>query len=134
MIGRDRALFQKYFTVEEANALLPELRRLFADIHAEIERLEANGGELTTALEVVPTNGGGKRLEAFLGANSIILQRLRQVAEMGVQVKDIRRGLLDFPALRHGEEILLCWLLEEPSVEYWHDLENGFAGRRSLDT
>lgn len=124
--------FDKYFTVDEANALLPELRCLFADIHTEIQRMEADGRDMTQVMEVIPTNGGGKKLEELLGASNLILQRLHQVAELGVQVKDIRRGLLDFPALKDGEEILLCWLLEEPSVEYWHDLENGFMSRQPL--
>ena len=124
--------FNKYFTVEEANALLPTLRRLFADIHAEIAWMEQNDGEMVKALEVIPTNGGGKKLDEFFKANEIIRRCLMEVAEMGVQVKDVRRGLLDFPALRNGEEILLCWLIEEPRVEYWHDLEQGFPGRQPL--
>lgn len=124
--------FQKHFSLSEANALIPELRRLFAEIHAELDRLEADEGKLANALEVVPTNGGGKRLEAFMEASDTIRRNLTQVIEMGVQVKDVRRGLLDFPALHNGEEILLCWLLEEPSVAYWHDLENGFASRQPL--
>ena len=125
--------FQKHFTVEEANALLPELRQIFADIHAEIDRLEANEGELVKSMERVIENGGGKRLEQLFRSSDLIRERLARVAELGVQVKDVRRGLLDFPAIRDGEEVLLCWLTDEPSVEYWHDLENGFAGRRRLN-
>ena len=124
--------FEKYFTVEEANALLPELRRIFADIHEELRRLEANDGEMAKAMESVIENGGGKKLEAFFKSSDLIRERLARVNELGVQVKDVRRGLLDFPTLRDGEEVLLCWLLDEPEVAYWHDLVNGFEGRQRI--
>jgi hypothetical protein len=127
-------LFTKHFTVEEANALLPDLRRLMAEIHAEIERLEADeGSSVKAALEAIPTNGGGKKVESFFETSQAIQSRLQAIGKMGVQVKDLRRGLLDFPAIRNGEEILLCWLLEEPEVAYWHDLVTGFPGRRRID-
>jgi hypothetical protein len=125
-------IFEKHFTVEEATALLPELRRLVTEIQAEIETLEAGGGELPEAMEVIPTNGGGKKLEEFFKTNDRIRERLVKIYQMGVQVKDIRRGLLDFPAIREGEEVLLCWLIEEPEIVYWHDLVEGFMGRRPL--
>jgi hypothetical protein len=58
---------------------------------------------------------------------------LEQIRNRGVQVKDVRQGLLDFPARRAGRQVLLCWKVGEPSLAYWHDLETGFAGRRPVD-
>jgi hypothetical protein len=126
------ALFEKYFTVEEANALVPELRRIVREIQEEIRKSEDGRGEFAKAAETISSNGGGKKLEAVFHAGEFVRERLQRIAELGVQIKDPRRGLLDFPALRNGEEILLCWLIEEPQVEYWHDLVQGFAGRRPV--
>jgi hypothetical protein len=128
-------LFEKYFTVEAANALLPRLREIVLEMQSEIERLGENDSELPKSLNLIPTNGGGRKIDAFFEASNLIRDRLAEVSALGVQIKDIRRGLLDFPALRdNGEEVLLCWLVEEPSVEFWHDLEQGFLGRQGLET
>jgi hypothetical protein len=55
-----------------------------------------------------------------------------EVTELGVQVKDVEEGLVDFPALRRGETVLLCWKLGEDEIRYWHTLDGGFAGRQEL--
>ena len=125
-------IYEKHFTLEEAEALLPQLRRLHQEILVEIERLEANEGDLVKSLEVISTNGGGERLQTFFRSSGIVQQRLGEILETGVQIKDVRRGLFDFPAMRGREEILLCWLVEEPGIACWHDLEQGFAGRRPI--
>ena len=126
-------LFDKHFTVEEANALLPELRRIIADIRTDIEGFERDKEGRQKSLQRIDTNGGGKKLEEIFDISQTIRDRVAEIGEMGVDVKDPRRGLLDFPAMHHGKEILLCWLVEEPSVRYWHTLEAGFTGRRSVD-
>ena len=59
--------------------------------------------------------------------------RSRSSQALGVLVKDLDRGLVDFPALRDGEEVLLCWQVGEGEIAYWHGLEEGFAGRKPLD-
>jgi len=113
---------------------VPEIRRIFEEIRAEIERVETDGGSLAkTALEALPTNGGGKKVEEFFHSSAAIRERLQQIHDLGVQVKDVRRGLVDLPAWKDGEEVLLCWLVwEERSVEYWHDLVEGFGGRKPI--
>ena len=126
------AVFDRHFTVGEANALLPELRSIFDEVRAEIDRLESEGGALAKSVAVIPTNGGGKRLEEFFHVGDAIRERLTRIVAMGVQVKDVRRGLLDFPSVRDGEEVLLCWLVEEPEVMFWHDLVTGFMGREPI--
>ena len=122
----------KLFTVEEANALLPELRarlealrrmrRLITRLADELKLAEAR------ATEGGGTIFGGRYLEALhqatVAANAI--------SEMGVQIKDLERGLFDFPHLREGRVVLLCWLQNEDQIEWWHEVEAGFAGRQPL--
>ncbi len=57
---------------------------------------------------------------------------MRELSEAGIQVKDLEAGLVDFPHLRQGEEVFLCWKLGEETIGYWHELESGFAGRKLL--
>jgi hypothetical protein len=130
----------RYFTPEEANAALEELRPLAEEM---VERRQA----LVTAQErraslgaQVVTNGGDLTPSDFAEADAELEQAATELARIveriqseGVLIKDLDRGLLDFPALRDGEEILLCWQLGEEQVEYWHSLEEGFAGRKPLD-
>jgi hypothetical protein len=83
--------------------------------------------------DAAPTNGGGEAGrqvgEAFLEVRSL----LATLEEAGIVVRDIDRGLIDFPAIRDGREIYLCWELGEDAVEHWHDLESGYRGRQQLD-
>ena len=125
-------LYSKHFTREEANAMLPRLR-------AMLEQLQEAKGELTDAeahealSESAPGNGGGdpgRRVgEGFLEVRRI----LGALEEAGIVIKDIDRGLLDFPALMDGREVYLCWELGEDAVDHWHDLASGFGGRQPLD-
>jgi hypothetical protein len=127
-------LFEKHFTVAEANALLPELRGLLADIRSIRDELVV---ELEAALPVVREarkNGGGKEAHPYLDAIQDLNTRLGRLNEIGVQIKDVDKGLVDFPAWRGEEEVLLCWHLGEDEVRYWHDLETGFAGRQAIDS
>ncbi len=122
---------EKHFTVEEANALLPRvepvLRRL-RDAKAMLTDEEAHA----VLAEAGPTNGGGdvgRRVgEAFLEVRRL----LGALQEAGVVVRDIDRGLIDFPALRDGEEVYLCWEAGENEITHWHDLEGGYGGRQPL--
>lgn len=105
--------------------LLQELRGAkdsLTDTEAHEALTEASGG-----------NGGGTEGrqvgEAFLRVRGL----LSAVQEMGVVVKDIDRGLVDFPAVIDGREVYLCWQLGEDSVAHWHELDAGFRGRRPLD-
>jgi len=129
----------RYFTPEEADALLPELRPL-------VESMVRHRQRLGTALErrdrlqaLVGGNGGGLPPAELAEANAAVeversaLERcVQEINDMGVQVKDLELGLVDFPALRGSEEVLLCWRLGEDAVLFWHGLEEGFAGRKPL--
>ncbi|HEX8180545.1 MAG TPA: DUF2203 domain-containing protein [Pyrinomonadaceae bacterium] len=125
----------KLFSVEEANALLPAVRRIVAGIkraHAEVTRREAAAKHAAVGAEA---GGGG-----FMPGSARYAAALLQLAEragaleaLGVQLKDYTRGLIDFPSLRDGRVVLLCWQLGEGDrLEWWHEVEAGFAGRQPL--
>jgi hypothetical protein len=129
----------RHFTPEEANAALAEVRPL-------VERMVARRRDHVAALERqeelegrIRGNGGGIP-PAQLAETAAEVDRLArelahvvdELAELGVEVKDLDEGLVDFPAVRRGETVLLCWKLGEDEVAFWHTLEDGFAGRRPL--
>lgn len=130
---------ERYFTPEEANAALEQVRPL-AERMVELRRelIEAQAREEKLAAKVAG-NGGGIDLSAAAEAAAETERALRTLAEsvdriveLGVQVKDLDVGLLDFPSLREGKEVLLCWRLGEERVAWWHRPEDGFAGRQPL--
>ena len=129
----------RHFTPEEANAELEHVRPL-------VEQLVATRLEHTASLErqeeletKIRGNGGGippaelAQATAEVDAVARRLARLvDEITERGAQVKDLDSGLIDFPALRRGETVLLRWKLGEDEIRYWHRVEDGFAGRRPL--
>lgn len=122
----------RHYTREEANALLPELEAMLTELRSARDRL--TDAEAHAALaEAAPTNGGGdggrQVGEAFLAVRGI----LAELEQREIVVRDIDRGLIDFPAVIEGREAYLCWELGEDEIAHWHDLEGGFAGRRPLD-
>ena len=129
----------RHFTPEEANAALAEVRplveRLVEHRRSHVEAL-ARQEELERKIR---GNGGGlppaelAAVAADVNAVARHLARLvDEIAEHGAQVKDLDEGLIDFPALRRGETVLLCWWLGEDEIRHWHRVEDGFAGRRPL--
>ena len=89
-------------------------------------------------VHVIAGNGSGyavndARTDEFAAAAAELELCVEQLDALGVQVKDADTGLVDFPALRHGEEVLLCWQAGEDAVEWWHHPESGFAGRAPID-
>lgn len=124
------AHFEKHFTLDEANALLPELRDLLTQIQSARDRLAVHWEAARAVLEATRTNGGGKEGSPYLSTLRALNVRLRRLSEMGIQLKDLDRGLVDFPAWRGDREVFLCWHLGEERVAFWHDLETGYAGRQ----
>ena len=124
------ANFEKYYTIDEANDLLPQVREQLAAIQAARDQLVADWRKAEPALEAAHTNGGGREAAGYVADLSDLSRHLKWFSRHGIQVKDIDRGLVDFPALRDGQEVLLCWEAAEERVAYWHDLETGYAGRQ----
>ena len=129
----------RHFTPEEANAALEQVRSL-------VEQLVAGREEHALAVErqeelerKIRGNGGGippAELASATAEVDAIARRLArlvdEIASHGAQVKDLDSGLIDFPALRRGETVLLCWQLGEDEIAWWHRVDDGFAGRRPL--
>jgi hypothetical protein len=129
----------RHFTPEEANAALARVRPL---VERLVERRGAHRAALSRQEELevkIRGNGGGMPPAELAAANADVdalareLTRLvDEIGEQGAQVKDLDEGLIDFPALRQGETVLLCWKLGEDEIGYWHPVEAGFTGRRPL--
>jgi hypothetical protein len=124
----------KIFSIEEANALLPTVRGILRRIRRAHKRLLSYQTAAKEAAEAAEQGGGGI---ADGVRYAVILMELTtlmsEIESLGVQLKDFSRGLIDFPSLRDGRVVLLCWQLDEgDSVEWWHDVDAGFAGRTPL--
>jgi hypothetical protein len=131
----------KTFTLDEAQSLLPVLESLLRralEGKQAAEKVEEELGELTRRIHLA----GGMRVDIVAVAKQRAeleshLQRVREtIAEIdaiGVQVKDMDAGLLDFPCRVDEEIVLLCWRMGEPTIEHWHTVESGFKGRQPLD-
>lgn len=122
----------RHFTREQANAALPSLEPLLLALREAKDQLtDDEARELLS--DAAPGNGGGEPGrqvgEAFLEVRRL----LGTIEESGIVLRDIDRGLVDFPALMDGREVYLCWELGEEDVAHWHELESGYGGRRPLD-
>jgi len=124
----------KLFTIEEANSLLSSVRPIVKSIQRSHRRLNSFQTAAKYAAEGAESGGGGMiqgqryarlLLELSFGAG--------QLESLGVQLKDYSQGLIDFPSMREGRVVLLCWKADEgDQLEWWHDVEDGFAGRQPL--
>ncbi|HEU4794114.1 MAG TPA: DUF2203 domain-containing protein [Pyrinomonadaceae bacterium] len=124
----------KLFTIQEANALLPSVRTIVKKIQQAHRQVAQYRDEAKKAAESAEKGGGG--VSAGLVYAEALVNLTGQIAElevMGVQLKDFERGLVDFPSLRDGRVVLLCWQMGEgDELEWWHDVDAGFAGRTPL--
>ncbi|HET8528629.1 MAG TPA: DUF2203 domain-containing protein [Gaiellaceae bacterium] len=129
----------RHFTPDEANAELEQVRPLVERM-VEQRRAHLEALERQEELEARIRGNGGGIPPATLADTAAEVERLArelartvdEIASHGAQVKDADEGLIDFPALRRGETVLLCWRLGEDEIRYWHTLEGGFAGRQDL--
>jgi hypothetical protein len=124
--------FDRLFTVEEANALLPRLRELLDEAALHRDALREKAPHMEPILRATVGNGGGK-VGAEYSVDAYNLYRaVEHIRELGVVLKDLDVGLLDFPHERDGRVVFLCWRPPEERVAYWHDLDAGYAGRQPL--
>jgi hypothetical protein len=121
-----------YFTVAEANALLPRIKSVVGEMLAARQRILDAQPDLWPVLEKAMGNGGSKKAGELLHEFKRVEDTARVLGEMGCILKDLNTGLVDFPAIRDGQPVLLCWRYGEPEIGYWHDAESGFAGRQPL--
>ena len=124
--------FPKLFTVEEANSLLPKLRELLQHVALHRDALRERAPHIEPILRAASTNGGG-RVGSEYGVEAYRLYlAIARIQELGVLIKDLDMGLLDFPHERGGRVVFLCWHPPEERVAYWHEIEAGYAGRQPL--
>lgn len=124
----------KLFTIDEANSLLPTVKPIVKSIQKSHRRLVSFQGIAKEAAQGAENGGGGM---AFGPRYAELLVDLSthagQLEGLGIQIKDYQQGLIDFPSMRDGRVVLLCWKADEGDrLEWWHDVEAGFAGRQPL--
>lgn len=123
--------FSKHYTRDEAQALLPQLRRELQ----ELNRLRDEVDRYEVRLSGVAEQGndiGGETVNKWIRALAGMQELLAGFQQRQIFIKDLSRGLVDFPALMGGREVFLCWEQDEETVEFWHDLDTGFSGREKL--
>ncbi|HEY4131758.1 MAG TPA: DUF2203 domain-containing protein [Gemmatimonadaceae bacterium] len=124
------------FTVEQANRTLPLVRKIVEDVVRQHRRWRETILELDLVSAGTPPDDAQLRAEE-LERKALSLSReldgfQRELDELGIQLKDPRLGLVDFPSEVDGRTVLLCWRFGEPEVQFWHELDAGYAGRRPL--
>jgi len=124
---------ERLFTLEEASQVIPRLRTLLIQASEEWRKMRELNPEIQKVRDKVPLDGFSPVGVQYIECVSHLMYVLNQVKEMGVHIKDVDKGLVDFPYMRNGKVVYLCWHLGEDSIGYWHDIEAGFAGREPLD-
>jgi hypothetical protein len=131
-----RFIAMKLFTVDLANRMLPLVSRIVSDVVSGNQRWQETIAELDVVSSQPRSDLPDPRIAAL---EKRARQQIEEIAafeaeleKLGIQLKDRRVGLIDFPSELEGRRVLLCWRLGEPSVQFWHDEESGFAGRRPL--
>ena len=131
----------RYFTLDSARRLLPRVRQKLGEamqVRAALEALQAEIREFSRQAQLRggvifrPELAGSWRSQAALLGRRM-QEPLAALEEMGVLVKDLEVGLVDFPTLYRGREVLLCWKMGEPDIAWWHGMEEGFRGRKPVD-
>jgi len=123
--------FDKHYTREEASALLPQIRGWLLRLNGLSEELE----RLDQRLKNLAGQGndiGGETVNNWIRTLSEMQEILAEFQSRRIFIKDLSRGLIDFPAIIGGREVFLCWESDEENVEFWHDLETGYGGRERL--
>jgi hypothetical protein len=123
--------FSRHYTIEEARALLPSIRQWLSGLESCQQRLQLLD-ERVAAWLAKGYDAGGDPVNQSIKTLAESQQIIQEFRRREIQIKDLQRGLLDFPSLRDGREVFLCWEKDEDDIEFWHDLEAGYPGRERL--
>ena len=132
----------RFFTVLEAESMLPQIEEYLRRLSEARQRHRAADEEISLVHQRIAVSGGMIPPRALLlemkqqkeAAARILKDTVEAIQETGCQLKDLDTGLVDFPTLYRGKEVYLCWKLGEPDIGYWHAIEDGFRGRRAIDS
>ncbi len=124
--------FSKLFTIEEANTLLPKLRELLKDIAVHRDLIREKTPQLEPIFKAAASNGGGRVGSEYAVEAYNLYLAIERIRELGVILKDLDMGLLDFPHEKDGRVVFLCWHPPEERIGYWHEIQAGYRGRKSL--
>ncbi len=124
----------QYFTLQEANETLNTIRPLMDEVQRIRDKILQHQPEAWTSIEKSVGNGGNRTLSRMVQDFEKLDALVHQIQDTGVLIKDINIGLMDFPALRHGHEVYLCWQYGEGEIAFWHEVEAGYAGRQPIET
>lgn len=127
----------KLFTLDQANATLPLVRKIVADVvreHAVWREKMLELDLVVSSAQAEAERGNAERLEREVQARAREIAGLqRELGALGIELKDPRLGLVDFASELNGRRILLCWRLGEAEIQFWHDVDGGYAGRQPLE-
>lgn len=117
------------YTRESANAMLSEIRGRVERLRDAYAELAGHHAKVRSLLK----RNGGEKDDSWLRAPRELAEQIRWLNENGIVIRDVEQGLIDFPSEREGRDVFLCWRLGEESVDFWHEIDTGFAGRKPLD-
>ena len=124
--------FHKHYTRDEARELLPQLREWLDHLVELRDQVQKHDQAITAMLEP-GRDLGGELVNDWVRTLARLKATLAEFFHRDIQIKDLERGLIDFPAIIDGKEVFLCWEKTEPDIAFYHDLETGFAGRQPLE-
>ncbi len=124
----------RYFTLQEANQTLNIIRPLMDQVQQIRRKILENQPEAWPAIEKSVGNGGNRALSNMVQDFEKFDTLIHRILKTGALIKDINLGLLDFPALKDGREVYLCWQYGEGDIAFWHEVEAGFAGRQPIES
>ncbi|RPI28729.1 MAG: DUF2203 family protein [Acidobacteria bacterium] len=124
---------KRFFTLEEAREALPRIRELMQQMVTMVVDLEEAKQHVKVLAEKGEMNTGSAIGTLYIEGLAAISDHVAAIQETGCIVKSIDEGLVDFPHIREGREVYLCWKHGEPDIRYWHEVDAGFAGRTPLD-
>ena len=112
--------------------MLPEVRRIVGNMLNARQTIVAARPEVWPVLEKSVNNGGAKKAGELIFEFEKVQTAVKALTELGLHLKDVNTGLVDFLSIREGREVYLCWRYDEPKIGFWHPIETGFAGRQPL--
>lgn len=123
----------RYYSLDQARRILPTVKKLMAEVQAARQEILRLRPDVWPALSKAANNGGNVAAGEMLAHFRRLEAGVKGIMQLGIYVKDIDTGLVDFLSRRQGREVYLCWRHGEEELAYWHEIHTGFAGRRPID-